>query len=162
VLQVGTATLTVIQDTQPACGTLSFSPEPGTYGAGQVLVVTTPTAPGEIRYTLDGTVPTATSTLYTGFITLPLGTTVVSARHFGGSCAPSQITTGTYTLSFGTVPTPVALPPPSTYDVGQVVTLTVGDPTAVVRYTLDGTDPTDGAVSVKWWKSSVASSSPAC
>ena len=58
-----------------------ISPETGTF-AGPVTVTLTEPEPGaEIRYTLDGSVPTASDTLYDKPITLT-GPTVVQARAF--------------------------------------------------------------------------------
>lgn len=73
--------------------TLSISP--GTYQLGQKLTITAP-AGYSIRYTTDGTEPTANSTLYSGEITLPQGTTTYKVTAFYNN-AQSSVITNTYT-----------------------------------------------------------------
>ena len=68
----------------------------GTYQLGQKLTITAP-AGYSIRYTTDGSEPTATSTLYTGEITLPQGITTYKVASFLNS-VKSAIVTNTYTI----------------------------------------------------------------
>ena len=59
-----------------AVGTPVFSPGSGTYGPDLQVSITTATPDTTIRYTLDGTEPSDTSTLYTAPITPGNGTTI--------------------------------------------------------------------------------------
>lgn len=54
--------------------------------------------PGEIRYTTDGSVPTQSSALYTGPLTLN-ATTVLKARCFGLKSVPSQTAFSSYIIN---------------------------------------------------------------
>ena len=59
----------------------TLSINPGTYQLGQKLTMTVPSG-YSIRYTTDGSEPTATSTLYSTEITLPEGTTTYKVAAF--------------------------------------------------------------------------------
>ncbi len=54
----------------------SFSKKSGTYTGAQTVTLTTSTAGAKIYYTVDGTTPTADSTLYTGPISVAKNTTI--------------------------------------------------------------------------------------
>src|SRR5258705_3874816 len=56
--------------------TPTFNPPGGSYATAQSVTLATTTAGASIRYTLDGSTPTATSTLYTGPIGISTTTTV--------------------------------------------------------------------------------------
>lgn len=70
----------------------SFSLPPGFYNGAQMVTITAPA--GQIRYTLDGSEPSAASTLYSGPINIA-STTVLRAKVFGAN-EPSIIKTSTY------------------------------------------------------------------
>ncbi len=75
-----------------------FTPLPGAYQSPLEVGISTETPNSEIRYTLDGSDPTQTSTLYT----LPFNiasTKTISAKAFGTGLSPSNIARATYTLS---------------------------------------------------------------
>lgn len=67
---------------------------PGFYAGSQTVSITCPNAAATIRYTLDGSTPTAASTVYSGPINIT-STTVVRAGAFGAN-PPSFIETNTY------------------------------------------------------------------
>ena len=75
----------------------TFSVPSGVQGGAVSVALSAPGAGLTIRYTLNGTVPTAASTLYTGVINVP-ATTVVRARTFSAdpTVPPSAIETNTY------------------------------------------------------------------
>lgn len=54
----------------------AFTPSAGTYYVPQTVTITTETAGANIYYTIDGTTPDVTSTLYTGAFTVSATTTV--------------------------------------------------------------------------------------
>lgn len=74
-----------------------FSAQAGYYSNAINLSITTTDASAQIRYTLDGSEPTAASTLYTSPITINL-TTVVRAVAFSSTAGvlPSFVETNTY------------------------------------------------------------------
>jgi alpha-tubulin suppressor-like RCC1 family protein len=95
-----------------------------------------------IRYTTDGTEPGPTSaSLVSGGTVSVLKSLVLKSRAYFSDWPPSDRTVGTYVLTLGTVATPTMTPAGGTYSSGQTVTLASSTPGAVIRYTLDGSDP---------------------
>jgi len=84
----------------------TFNPAGGTYSSAQSVTISTTTSGASIRYTLDGSAPTATSTLYTGPISVAT-TKTVTAIGLKSGLANSAAASATYTIggSSGTCPT---------------------------------------------------------
>ena len=105
-------------------------------------------ADAEIRYTTDGSEPTVSSAVYSTplFFDIP-GTYTVKALAVKSGWENSTVATGTYTINVPPAPDTVAVPviTPATdhYYVPQIVTITCATDGAVIRYTLDGTEPTE-------------------
>ncbi len=115
----------------------------GTYN--QDLAVTLTSATGAtIRYTVDGSDPTDTSTLYTGAVPITASITL-KARGTLSGWTPSGIGSFTYTMK---VATPVLSPAGGSYSAVQVVTVTDATSSAPVRYTTSGLDPAPSDPSV--------------
>jgi hypothetical protein len=77
-----------------------MTPATGTYYGARNLTITTATAGATIRYTLDGTTPTATTgTIYTGPIPLALGTKTIKAIAYKSGMLDSAVTTETVTIT---------------------------------------------------------------
>lgn len=74
----------------------TFAPEAGTYTAAQNVTIACATDGAAIYYTLDGTTPTANSTLYENAIEIT-ETTTINAIAFVGETA-SDMATATYTI----------------------------------------------------------------
>ncbi|MBR1547194.1 MAG: CotH kinase family protein, partial [Prevotella sp.] len=73
-----------------------FSQPHGLYESGPLSVAITPTnADAQIRYTTDGSLPTATSTLYTGELTINKST-IMRAAEFTDGAISSAVTTSSY------------------------------------------------------------------
>ncbi|MDP2174192.1 MAG: chitobiase/beta-hexosaminidase C-terminal domain-containing protein, partial [Candidatus Cloacimonadaceae bacterium] len=132
-----------------AINTPVFSPAPGIYTTAQSVSINTSTAPAGsiIRYTTDGTDPTATSPIYAAPISIPLNTNMqIKARAFAANWLPSPIYTGNYSVTgIAGIPDPVFTPPAGTYTTAQTLvlntnTLPLG---ATLRYTLTGNEPTE-------------------
>lgn len=126
-----------------------FSPEPGTYDTPQQVSINSSTLPSNavIRYTTDGSDPTASSAIYENPIQIGLNSNVmVKARAFASDWTPSQVYTGNYIVT-GTIsiPDPVFTPAAGTYTSNiQVVLNTQTNPAgATLRYTLDGSEPNE-------------------
>jgi alpha-tubulin suppressor-like RCC1 family protein len=117
-----------------------FTPPPGTYTAADVAI-SSPTPGSEIRYTLDGSDPSPTSTLYSAPIALS-GPTTIKARAFRSDLLPSEVMTGTYGLR---VATPTISPAPGSYSSPQSVTLTCATAGAAIHYSLDGSEPSEAS-----------------
>ncbi len=75
-----------------------FSPEPGTYSGAQFIAMTTATPDAAIRYTTDGSVPSAThGTLYDAAVPVTTTTTLKAVAVAGGAL-DSAVTSGTYAI----------------------------------------------------------------
>jgi hypothetical protein len=118
-----------------------LEPAPGTY-AGSVAVRLSSSTPGAtIRFTLDGSEPTLTSSVYVGPLLLDAATTV-KARAFAASFDPSPTVSGAYAVTgAGAVSAPVLTPGPGRYATSPVVQAMSPTSGAEVRYTTDGSEP---------------------
>lgn len=76
-------------------GVVHFSRESGTFVNSFQLTLSTPAEDGVIRYTTNGTVPTASSSLYTSALTISSATEVM-ARAFEPMKAPGPFASRTY------------------------------------------------------------------
>ncbi len=121
-------------------GTPSFSPGAGTYTSARTVTISSSTTGADLRYTLDGSTPTADSTPYTAPITINTRTTL-KASGFKAGWTPSAVTTASYSFNYGTLLPPVLTPGPSEVPYGQTVTISA-EPAAIIRYTTNGTTPT--------------------
>ena len=118
----------------------TFSPPASTFYTDTLAVtLACATAGATIRYTLDGTEPTSSSTVYSAPITIS-GTTTIKAKAFKSGYVASDTVSATYTMAEkATIPT-------STSRAGYrttLVDLASTVPGAVIRYTVDGSDPTE-------------------
>jgi fibro-slime domain-containing protein len=113
---------------------------PGHFFENQTLVTISHTAPDAVfYYTTDGSTPTTASQRYTQPITLSDTTTlrVIAVRP---GYRPSEVVSATYTL-MQKVATPTADPAGRIFTTPISVTLAVATPGAVIRYTINGSDP---------------------
>jgi hypothetical protein len=124
-------------------GTPGFSPPPGTFSNPTNVALSTATPGASIRYTLDGSEPTPTSSLYSAPIPVPASMTIKAKAFFSG-WADSVTATGTYVISAN-------LPPQ--VSAGPDIELTLPG-TANLAGTVqdDGLPIPPGAVSVAWSK----------
>ena len=81
-----------------------MSPAGGLFASGQTVTITHPTAGAEIRYTMDGSDPDESSTLYTAPF-LVTSDAVVKARAYAPGYAPGEITDAAFFID-GTAPLP--------------------------------------------------------
>lgn len=84
----------------PTVATPVFSIPEGTYKSAQSVAVTCGTVGAEIRYTLDGTEPTASSSLYGSAINISV-TSTLKAKAFKASMNDSATMTAVYTIDDG-------------------------------------------------------------
>jgi Legume lectin domain/Chitobiase/beta-hexosaminidase C-terminal domain len=125
---------------KPVAAAPTFSPNGSTFDFTQSVTLSTATPSASIYYTLDGTIPTTASKVYTSPITLTANTTI-RAMASAANYVQSTITTATFNLSTQT-PLPVFTPAAGTYTSQQQVVLSDIDPPATIYYTLDGSTPT--------------------
>ncbi len=115
--------------------TVTASPPGGTYVSPQ-LVTLTAIEPATIYYTIDGSMPTTGSTVYSAPISLTANAVLkFFAVDSAGNGGP--ISTETYSLA-----TTSASPSGGTYNTPQMVTLSSWIPNATIYYTIDGSEPT--------------------
>ncbi|MBT9330247.1 chitobiase/beta-hexosaminidase C-terminal domain-containing protein [Paracidobacterium acidisoli] len=76
--------------------TPTFSPAGGTYTTGQKVTITDTTSGVTLYYTTNGTTPSASSTQYTGPITVGSSETIKAIAVY--SVDPSSVATATYTI----------------------------------------------------------------
>ena len=86
--------------------TPAFSPAGGSFTTAQAVTITSATAGATIRYTLNGSTPTASSTLYTGPISVASSTTI-TAIGLANGLANSAVASASYTIGAATGTCPV-------------------------------------------------------
>jgi hypothetical protein len=159
-LPVGTTTLSAIAANSNGSSTVTsgsyivnpppppqppvFNPVPGAYSAPLSVTITDPTSGVTIYYTTDGSTPTTSSAVYSSPVSLPVGTTTLSAIA-GNSNGTSTVTSGSYTVTNGggTVSTPVFSPGAGPFYAATPVTISSATPGVSIRYTTDGSTPTE-------------------
>ncbi|MBD5185549.1 MAG: hypothetical protein HDS92_02960 [Bacteroidales bacterium] len=125
----------------PVSDAPSFETEAGTY-PDEVNVAITAAPGASIYYTLDGSYPTAESTLYTEPFTLT-ETTTVKAVAIAPNRLPSEMVEAEFVIVITpTTEAPVFTPEGGKYEDSVEVTITAAEG-AKVYYTLDGTEPTE-------------------
>jgi formylglycine-generating enzyme required for sulfatase activity len=125
--------------------TPTFNPAGGTYTSAQNVTISCATSGATIRYTTNGSDPTETSTQYSSPLSVST-TTTIKARAFRNGWTPSSVATATYTITPSvTVATPTFNPAGGTYSTTQNVALSCTTPSATIRYTTNGNDPTESS-----------------
>ncbi len=117
-----------------------FNPAAGSYEGTQSVTIASATAGSNIYYTLDGSIPSASSTLYGSAISISSNLTVRAIALKNGM-SDSDISTASYTINFPPVSDPVFSLDGGTYNDTRSVTITSATAGAFIYYTLDGTNP---------------------
>jgi hypothetical protein len=127
----------------PVASTPVFSPAAGAYSSPQSVTVSDATSGATIYYTTNGTVPTTSSTKYSGPITVSSTETLEAIAAAGGD-TNSAAASAAYTInsSLPSVSTPAFSPAPGSYSSDQSVTISDATSDAIIYYTTDGTTPT--------------------
>jgi hypothetical protein len=121
------------------CMKPAISPSGGKYEQAQT--VSFPAYVGSVYYTLDGSEPTQKSTKYTGAFIIKENTTI-KARAFNANQWASDTVVATFEITFlPKVLTPSINPAPGSYSGVLNITLNCGTESAIIRYTIDGTEP---------------------
>ncbi|MCI8835246.1 MAG: tetratricopeptide repeat protein [Ruminococcus sp.] len=114
-----------------------FSLDDGTYQEVQQISLT---GEGKIFYTVDGTEPAASSTLYKEPILVEEGTTVIKAININEKGIPSLVSEKSYTVELPVEGAPAITPSTGRYNTPMQITILVPEG-YTAYYTMDGTDP---------------------
>jgi len=130
--------------------TPKFSISPGSsFDDPVTLKIECATSGAKIRYTTNGYDPNNSSTEYKGPITLS-DTVTIKARGFKDGMAESVVAVAKYTENNPEVAAVTLSPDPAkVYDGAVIVKLECKTPKAVIRYTLNGTEPTVSSTEYK-------------
>ena len=122
------------------CAMPTYSPVAGTYGSAQTVTISTTTGGATIRYTTDGSTPSESAgTVYSNAVSISVNTTLQAIAYEGGY-TDSTVASGMFTIQCAT---PTYSPAAGTYGSAQSVTISTTTSGATVRYTTDGTMPTE-------------------
>lgn len=117
----------------------TISPAGGSFTSAQSVSIATATSGAVIRYTLDGSVPGASSTLYSGpFSVSAVGSTTVRAIGIKSGMNNSPVAAATFTITQAQVANPVFAPAGGTYTSAQSVRLSSGTAGASIFYSVNG------------------------
>lgn len=133
------ATFVIIRVEDPV-----FSPVGGTYESVQNVALSTATPGALIHYTTDGSVPIRSSSLYTGPIPVASSLTLKAIGVKDGM-PDSKVAAATYVINLPKAATPVFSPSASTFASAQTVQMSSATAGAVIRYTLDGSQPLESS-----------------
>ncbi len=94
------------------CAAPSFTPTAGTYASAQSVFISTTTSGATIRYTTDGSTPSATAgTVYSTPVNIS-ATTTLNAIAYEAGWNNSTVTSGVYTIN-GPCAAPTSTPAPA-------------------------------------------------
>lgn len=120
-----------------------FNPTTGIYTSTQSVTLTSATADAIIKYTTDGTIPSAANGItYTGPITVPTSMTIKAIAIKSGM-TDSDLAIAAYTINISqqNVSKPTFSPEGGTFSSATQVTITCATSGAIIKYTVDGTTP---------------------
>ena len=139
----GTLTGRVASGPVSDCPQPAASPPAGAYTSAQSVALSSG-ACSTIYYTLDGSVPTNASPVYSGPISVPQDANMtIKAFSAQAGYSGSAIFSGAYTTTH-VLAAPVASPPAGAYNSTKNVTLTAENG-STIYYTIDGSTPTQGS-----------------
>jgi hypothetical protein len=125
-----------------------FNPLPGTYTSAQNVSLSSATTGATIYYTVDGSTPTHSSSVYSAPIVVSGASLTIRAFASATGFQDSPIVVGTYQIQGA--PSPAATPtfaPASGTSFSSSLSVSIADRTAgaAIYYTTDGSTPTTGS-----------------
>jgi Chitobiase/beta-hexosaminidase C-terminal domain len=137
---VTTASFTInIPPASPAAAP-TFSPAAGIYTSVQTVMLVDTTPGATIYYTLDGSMPTTSSSQYSAPITVSTSETIKAIATASGFSS-SAVASAAYTINLPVNP-PTFSPAAGSYTSAQSVTISDTTTGATIYYTTDGSAPT--------------------
>jgi hypothetical protein len=133
---MGSAIYVIVNQT----ATPTFSPGGGIYNSPQMVTISCASVGAVIHYTLNGSTPTAASTIYFSPITIA-GDTTINALAIAPGLLNSSVGFAIYTIATQAA-APIFYPRAGTYKSAQSVTLACATTGATIHYTTDGSLPT--------------------
>jgi hypothetical protein len=116
-----------------------IKPAAGLYGSAQSVTISDSTPGAAIYYTTNGTIPTTSSTLYTGSTIPVTSTEIVKAIAVAGGSASSGVATANYIIG-SAVPAPTFSEPSGTVGY-SAITIADSVPGVTIRYTTNSSTP---------------------
>lgn len=136
----------IINTELPIVPNPTFTPEGGTYTEVQRVTITCEDNYAQIYYTTDGSNPNdSTSTIYQGGAIVVGENCTIKARAYRYNHAPSEIVSAEYVIDLPELLKPTIFPGGGTYTDPVSVRIINNEPDAVVRYTTDGSEPTESS-----------------
>jgi len=128
----------------PKVTTPIFNISNGSYTETQSVEITCATPNAKIYYTLDGTAPTSSSSLYSGTLSVSI-TSTIKAIAIKTGMADSDLAMANYTINIPAlqVAKPVFSVPAGAYTTAQTLTITCATPGATIYYSTNGSDPSN-------------------
>src|SRR5438128_3459994 len=115
-----------------------FTPASGPVAYGTHIAISCATPGAVIYYTLDGSTPVTNSTSYSGAVTITSGVTLSAF-----AIAPENLDSGVRSVLYTLIKaaTPTFSPSQGPLTNGAMISISCTTSNAVIRYTVDGTDP---------------------
>jgi hypothetical protein len=128
---------------------VTASPAAGTYTAAQNVTLSA-NETATIYYTLDGTTPTTSSTVYSGPISIASTKTLqFIAKDTAGNTSAPVAATYTINIPADTTAPVLTITPAATFASTQTVTMSINE-TGTIWYTVDGTNPTTSGTKLQY------------
>jgi formylglycine-generating enzyme required for sulfatase activity len=121
-----------------------FNLDSGEYSSLQTVNITCSLLGAEIHYTLDGSMPTDSSQIFTVPLSIS-SSTIIKARAYKEGYLASETATANYEINYPSVQTPIFNPIEGTYEPGQAVTISCMTAGSTIYYTTDGSTPNDSS-----------------
>ena len=138
---------TTISTVAAQVATPTIDPAGGTFQNPVAVTLHSPMPEAQIRYTLDGTEPTEESPSFSSELSIKAAGTL-RARAFRAGYQPSDVAVASFVITIPPQPKaaqPIIDPPGGSFAGAAIAYLATTTPEVIVRYTLDGTEPTENS-----------------